>query len=365
MPLNPLYIADTLPATSEAAIREFQDRYLAAIGASEPNGWADDLGDLMPTDSPYQTFPVNQLRTQYKRSTGESHFKKLGEASFDVKTEEFDDGYQALLMDVLLKVFAYRQWQQAPSRFVTAENQHRHVQIARILDGTGNRGGAVGSANDPGGLSRKCVDGQNFFSTSHPANITDPTVTGTWGNYQGTATNVLGSTAVGNKGTFNFDNIQTECVNGETSVLDENGLLLGVDYDTILVPYDYKTPLENGLKNTRIMAVSTNGTSNDVAAAAIDNPYLNKFKVVGVREFTTVSGSTADWYLADSKLIKKGVAPWMSMRQMVPASLGLRVFDESSDFFKNTSNIKVSSHIWYGFSLVLPHAIRRIKGPTR
>ena len=195
--------------------------------------------------------------------------------------------------------------------------------------------------------------------------MTDPTVGGTWSNYQSSAKNVLGSLATGTAGTFQIDNLQAEVVAGETGVLDENGLLLGVDYDTILVPYDYKTPLVNGLKNSRLMATTTNATSNDVAAAGVDNVYKDHFNVIGVREFTTVSTSTADWYLLDSKLIKKGLSPWLAMRQTVPASLALRVFDESSDFFKNTSNIKISSHLWYGFSLVLPHAIRRIKGPTR
>jgi hypothetical protein len=53
------------------------------------------------------------------------------------------------------------------------------------------------------------------------------------------------------------------------------------------------------------------------------------------------------------------------MRETVPASLAFRVYDESTDYFKDTGNIKLSSHIWYGFSLVLPHAVRRVKGPTR
>jgi len=372
MPLNPLYTFDQLPTTSAAAIREFNDRYLAAVGASKPNGWADLLGELVPTDRPMATFPVSQLRTLYQRSTGESRFKKLLEKSFDVKTEEFDDGYEAKLSDLFQQVFAYRNWQRAPERLVLAEEQHRHLMIAQILDGTGDRSGAVGSANDPGGLSRVCVDGVNFFATTHPANMVDPTVkspvTGasTWSNYQGTAKNVLGSTATANTGgTFALDNLQAETISMQTGVLDENGFMLGADPDTILVPMDYREPLVNMLASDRLLASVTNATSNDVGAAGVTNFYKGRFNVIGCKEFTTKTGSTADWYLVDSKLLKQGIEPWVALRQTMPQSLALRVYDESSDYFRDTSNIKMSSHIWYGFSLALPHAIRRIKGPTR
>ena len=350
MALNPLYTFDQLPTTSAAAIREFNDRYLAAIGASKPTGWADTLGEQVPTDRPMVTFPLNQLRTLYQKTEGESRFKKLGEASFDVKSQEFDDGYQARLMDLFLQIFAYRQWQKAPERLVLAEEQFRHTQVAAALSS---------------GTSTLCVDGTNFFGTTHPANITDSSVAGTWSNYESTPTNVLGSAATGTSGPFLIDNLQSEVSKMRTSVLDENGLTLGADPDTILVPLDYYEALKNGLANDRILEFVTNLTSNDVAAASVSNVYKGKFQVHPVREFTLATGSTADWYLIDSKMVKSGISPWLSMRQTVPQSLALRIFDESTDYFKNTGNIKMSSHIWYGFSLVLPHAIRRIVGPTR
>jgi len=371
MPLNPFFVQDQLPATSQAAIREFNDRYLAVLAASKPSGWADTLGEMIPTDRPEVTFPINQLRTQYKRTEGESGFKKLLESSFDVKTEEFDDGYEAKLRDLLLKVFAYRNWQKAPERLVLAEEQHRHNQIAIILDGSGTRGGAVGSANDPGGVGRTCVDGVDFFSPSHPVNMGDSSVTmkttgsATWSNYQSSAKNVLGSLASGNTGTFAIDYLQAEVTSMQNGVPDENGILLGADPDTIVIPNDYAEPLRIGLANSRMLANIQVNSNQAVGAAALDNPYVGRFNVVAAKEFTQASGSTADWYLIDSKLIRAGISPWLSLRETVPQSLALRVFDESTDYFKNTGNIKMSSHIWYGFSLVLPHAIRRIKGPTR
>ena len=272
-----------------------------------------------------------------------------------------------------MKVFAYRQWQMAPSRLVLAEETHRHLQVAQMIDGSGNRGGAVGSANDPGAVSRTCVDGVNFFSASHPANLVDSSVaspvTGatTWSNYQSSAKNVLGSQASGATGTFLLDNLQAEVTSMKTGVLDENGLVYGADPDTILVPLDYEEPLKNALANSRILnfVADAGGSSNAMAGAALDQIYKGRFNVVGCKEFTTKTGSTADWYLVDSKMVKAGVAPWVSLRMTVPQSLALRVYDESTDYHKDTGNIKMSSHIWYGFGVALPHAIRRIVGPTR
>lgn len=350
MALNPLYGFSELPTTSAAAIREFNDRYLAAIGAAIPTGWADTLGELIPTDRPMVTFPVSQLHTIYKRTEGESRFKKLGEKSFDVKTEEFDDGYQAKAMDLFLQTFAYRNWQRAPQRLVQAEEQFRHTQIASLLTS---------------GTALTCVDGQFFFSASHPANMTDPSVVGTWSNYQSTATNILGSAATGNSGAFLIDHLQTEMVNMQTGVLDENGQLLGADGDTLLVPSDYYEPLKNGLANDRVFNFITENSGNNPAAAALSNVYKGKFNVLPIKEFSIASGTTADWYIVDSKMLKQGLSPWIMLRQTVPQSLALRIYDESTDYFRDTSNLKMSSHIWYGFSLAMPHAIRRVKGPTR
>lgn len=373
MALNPFFSFDTLPATSGAAIREFQDRYLAGIGAAKPTGWADLFGDMIPTASGLVTFPVSQLRTEFKKTEGESHFKTLREASFDIKTQEFDEGYLAPIYQVLRDVYAYRKWSEAPGRLILAEEQHRHNQVALMLDGSGTRAGAVGSADDPGGVGRVCVDGVHFFAATHLVNIVDPKVTikstgaTTWSNYQSTETNVLGSQATGNKGTFIDDYLQQEITSMKVGVPDENGNMYGADPDTIFVPTDYEEPLRNALANSRRLAFISDagGASNAMAGAAVDNIYKGKLNVVGVKEFTQFSGSTADWYLVDSKMVKAGIAPWVSARETVPNSLALRVFDESSDYFKNTGNIKMSAHIWYGFGLALPHAIRRIKGPTR
>lgn len=327
MALNPLYTFDVLPTTSAAALREFDERYLAAVGASKPSGWADLFGDLIPTNAPMVTFPISQLRTKYVRSEGEDKFKKLREQSFDIKAEEFQDGYEAKLLDLYQKVFAYRNWQQAPGRLVLAEEQFRHTSIATLLEA---------------GASTTCVDGQNFFSATHPCNMSDSTVGSSWSNYQSSTKDVV-----------SVANIAAE-VTAMRGVKDENGNRLGVEPDTIIVPVEKYETLKNLLAQSLILGAASSATSN----GGVTNPYQGRFNVVVAKELSDAD----DWYLVDSKLAGGGLAPWVTLRQTVPSSLALRMFDESSDFFKNSGNIKMSSHIWYGFGLALPHAIRLIKG---
>jgi hypothetical protein len=320
---NPLYTIDTLPTTSQAFIREFDDRYIAALGAASADGWSDKLGELIPTAVPMITFPLSQLRTKYKRTQGESRFKTLGEKSFDIKTEEFDDGYQAALSDLFQKVFAYRLWQKAPGRFLEAEALHREHSIAALLE--------VGE-------STAFLDtGKNFFSATHFANLFDDSA-GNFSNYQATPKDVV-----------SIANLEAE-VTAFKDVRDENGDKLSAKPDIILCPTEKSEPLKNLLKKEMIASVA--GTASET------NPYMNGFTVVEVPQFTDVN----DWYLVDSKMVARGLTPWISMRQNMPSALALRVYDESSDFFKDTGNLKISSHIWYGFSLALPHAIRKIKG---
>jgi phage major head subunit gpT-like protein len=324
---NPLFAIDTLPTTSQAAIRQFDDRYLAALLAATPSGWADTLGQMVPSTAPMVTFPVSQLRTKYVRTEGESKFKKLREKSFDIKTEEFDDGYQARLYDLFTQVFAYRRWQEAPGRLVLAEDQFRHTTIAALLEA---------------GAATTCIDGQPFFSAAHPSNMTDSSG-GTWSNYQPAVKSVV-----------SIANIQAE-ITAMMDVKDENGIRLGVYPDTILCPIPQVESVKNLLAQQFILGAASTATSN----GTVNNPYYGgRINVVPVKEFT----SSVDWYLVDSKKCQEGLSPWAAVRQTVPQSLALRVFDESSDFFKNTGDIKMSSHIWYGFGLAIPHAIRLVRG---
>lgn len=330
---NPLYTISTLPADDQAALREFNDRYLASIGAAPAPTWAD-FGDSDPTSSMQVTYPISNFAMKYAQTEGESRFKTYLSKSLDLKVEEHDVGASAKLLDLLTQVFAYRQWQQGPARMQLAKARHRNKAIATLLEA----GESTLWGTSPG------IDGVNFFSASHLSDLADASST-TWSNYQSSTKDVVSIT-----------NIQAE-VTIMQGVLDENGDKLGVDPDTILVPTAKYEPLRNLLAQNLMLA---GGTSTSVTSAATTNPYLGRFNVVHVPEFSDAD----DWYLLDSRMKSAhGLSPWASLEYMPgDAALSLRQWDQSSDFFKDTGRIKVSSHIWSAHGLVMPHAIRKIKG---
>lgn len=332
---NPLYVVSTLPADDQAALREFNDRYIAAIGAAPPPAWSD-LGDLFPTAAPMVTFPIGSLALKYQRTEGEDRFKTLLSKSFDMKSEEFDTGLEAKLLDLTTQIFAYRNWQQGPARMMIAEARHRNRSIVTLLEGghTGTKWGVT--ANQANG-----IDNTYFFSATHLSDFNDPAST-TWSNYQASGKDVL-----------DFDLLEAEIVSMQ-GVLDENGEKLGADPDTILVPTAKYEKLKNKL--SKDMLVETAGSS----FAATNNIFKGRFNVIHVPELTDVN----DYYLVDSKLrSSSGLPPWISLRYTAPnPALQMRQWDTSSDYFKDTGRIKVSSHIWYGFALGFPHAIRKVTG---
>jgi hypothetical protein len=331
---NPLYTVTTLPANDQAAMREFNDRYIAAIGAAPPPAWSD-FGDMFPTDAPLITFPISSLALKYERFQGESAFKTLLDKSFDIKSEEFAAGVEGKYLDITTKVFAYRNWQQGPARLMIAEARHRNRSIVTLLEGahTGAKWGATVDNTDG-------IDGACFFSASHLSDFNDSAST-TWSNYQSSGTDVL-----------SIPNIEAEVI-AMQGVLDENGEKLGADPDTILVPTAKYEKLKNLLAKELIL-------ENGTGSAATNNPFYKRFNIIHVPEFTDAN----DWYLVDSKLrASSGLPPWIMMRYTAPdPSLQMRFWDMSSDFGKNTGRIKVESHIWYGFALGFPHAIRKVTG---
>lgn len=311
-----LYTNEQLPTTSEQAIREFQEKYLAVLTAAQPLDWASRF--VLNVNAPRATFPISLMSTKFRETKEQTGtFKTMAEKSFDVKVVEFDAGYEAPAIDLVTNVFAYRNWSKVPQRFVLAEGHHICLQLATILE-------AGTSTVSP-------WDNVNFFSTSHKVN---PAYSAsTWSNYNAAGVDPASET-----------NLVAE-ITSMMATPDENGDKLGVVPDEIWLPTDKFFKVSNYLNKAFI----GNGETNAIAG---------KLRPVHVPELT----DTNDWYLVDSKLIGQGFDPLVATVFRPSASLGLRIFDESSDYFKSTSKVKIGAHIWTGFGLVFPHAIRRVAG---
>jgi hypothetical protein len=325
---NPLYTVDKLPATSAAAIREFDDRYIAGISAAPVPTWSNEYGEVSATNTPHTTYPISALGLKYQRTMGENRFKTLAEASFDLKVEEFDEGIEESLERLTSDTFASRKWNDGPARLLNAEQRLVSRTLALLIE--------AGETTDS--LWENPDGSVEFFDTAHPANFADSSK-GTWSNL-----------ATGTTDVVSISNIETQVTAMQTQVLDEQGEKIPADPDVILVPTAKYEPLKN------LLAV--NLLLDSTGVAGVESPYQGKFTVVHVPEFTDAN----DWYLVDSKMLAMSLPPWIALRYVPSDSLGLRRYDESSDFFKDTGNIKVSSHVWWGFSLAFPHAIRKVPG---
>ncbi len=316
-----LFTNQTLPATSEEAIRQFDERYLAAITAAAPPGWCASF--IETVGAPRVTFPISLMSTKYNETKEQSsRFKSMHEQAFDLTVVEFDAGYEAPLLDILTNTFAARNWSRAPGALADGEVKHAAKNLVKLLE-------------DLGQLSP--WDGLSFFNTAHRSNPKEVIANAdgrknTWSNYQSVAAAPT------------IANISAE-MTAMRDVRDTNGDKMGIEPNEIWLPTE-KFQSTSDLLN---QAMINGGDSN---------PLLGKIKPVHVPDLTDVN----DWYLVDTTQFAKGVQPMIAANYRDVGSLGLRSWDEQSDFFKDTGHLKMSAHIWYGFKLIFPHAIRRVVG---
>jgi hypothetical protein len=316
-----LFTNQTLPATSEEAIRQFDERYLAAITAAAPPGWCATF--IETVGAPRVTFPMSLMSTKYNETKEQSsRFKAMHEQAFDLTVVEFDAGYEASLLDILTNTFASRNWGRAPAALADGEIKHAAKNLVKLLE-------------DLGQLSP--WDGLSFFNAAHRSNPKESVANtegrkNTWSNYQSVAAAPT------------IANISAE-MTAMRDVRDVNGDKMGIEPNEIWLP----TEKFQGTSDLLNQAMINGGDSN---------PLLGKIKPVHVPDLTNVNA----WYLVDTTQFAKGVQPMIAANYRDVGSLGLRSWDESSDFFKDTGKLKMSAHIWYGFKLIFPHAIRRVVG---
>lgn len=309
-----LYLNEQLPKTSEEAIRQFNEKYLAVSSAAPPSTWADRF--ITSVGAPRTTFPMSAMATKFLETKEQaSRFKGFEEKYFDLTVVEFDAGFEVKLLDLKTNVFAARNWSAAPGRFRIAEARHMAAKLVAELEA----GTTKTSPWD---------DVTYFHASDHKANPFEDK--GTFGNYVAAAT--LPTLA----------NIQAQMIEMQKVVLDENGDKLQANPTEIWLG----TPRYQSTSDLLNQAFLANGESNYMAG---------KIKAVHVPELTADA-----WYLVDTNLLAQGYDPMLAAQFTEPGSLGLRFWDESSDFFKESGKLKVSQHIWTGFGLVFPHAIRRI-----
>lgn len=323
--LNPKTL---LPQSSQDALQIFDERYLAALGVAQPQTWVGELGEDTTVNALSTRYPMSILSLKFAETKTQSgRFKTIGEKDVELNVAEFDEGVEIELLKLLTNTFSAKKWEDAPGRFIQAEQIFKLRTIAAALEANSDLCG---------------WDGLALFHAAHLANFARSGV-GTFGNIQGTPKDVV-----------DLANIEAEITAG-FEVLDENGDRLGVQYDTIAVPPQKWQKLANLLKQDFV--------ATPAGTATMRNPYNDgSLNVVRLDQATDVN----DWYLADSNIIAAGAPPWVIAKLALQNpgfdSLSLRRWDENSDHFKKTGKIAVSQHIYYGSKFLFPHGVRKVAG---
>jgi len=117
--------------------------------------------------------------------------------------------------------------------------------------------------------------------------------------------------------------------------------------------------LENLLKQDKLVKAIRNVAGTEIVAAAErDNPFKGLIQPVHAPQLNDAN----DWIIVEKNLVRQFVPPWIAARYDAGPELSLRVYDESSELFRDEGMIAMSNHIWYGFAAVFPHAVRRVTG---
>lgn len=326
-PVKPI---EEFGSTSQRALEEFRVEYMATLAAL-PQVWAERIGTVLSSGSLKETYPVDFAVSKYAmRVTENAPARTANVKEITVSKDEYLEAEQCELRRLLRGDFAYlRSWDNKAARLARARQFLRNHLVAAKLEANGT-----------------WVDGLAYFSGSHLVDPFDTSRTfrgsATWSNYQsGTAAPLTDSTKLTEeKELFLYS---TPGPDGEEMGYEADGLL-------------YPTILHQTAKN---MLTVQDLILEGAATAPTRNPhYMTGLEMVRAPELTGTA-TTANWYLFSRAAIAAGLVPWVVSEDPTEE---VRIWDESSDFYKGSGMIKYESHVLVSCVLVYPHAIRRVDG---
>jgi phage major head subunit gpT-like protein len=333
-PVKPI---QQLGTTTQRAIEEFRLDYNTSL-ASQPKAWVETLGDVLTGDSLKDTYPITLDSQKYREKKGETHAETIGLESLTIIKREFYSSAIAEARRIKRGDHAYIQaWGRKSEAMARGRVFLRNHIVADLL---------------AAGATTTCFDGVYFFAANHPVNPTDKkkkTKAGatTWSNYQSSATPLNAINLTAEKTAFKM-------------VPGPDGEELGQEADIVLVPSSLDEGAYNLLKVQDLILSGALDGAGGGTMGTVRNPHFNRPGLSHIRapELPGVD-ATADWYLLSSTALGNGVPPWVLSED---PSDELVEWNEDSDFYKDTKQIKIESTILLEAALLFPHAVRKIKG---
>ena len=171
---NPLYAAEKFSTylSSADAFAAIDERYAASLAMPDIESWAAELGDVIATDSLTVRLPIANLTGwAYQQSQGENRFKSYNGSYLDLKTEEFDEGYEEYLLKLQRDPLAARQWALFGDRLPMLETQLVNAVAPFVLNARLKPLMLRSPERDKHIVNVSAVEGQfyrRFKTTRHP-----------------------------------------------------------------------------------------------------------------------------------------------------------------------------------------------------
>jgi phage major head subunit gpT-like protein len=321
--------------TTQRSLEQFRLDYNTSL-ASTPRSWAEELGDMLSGDSLKDTYPIALDVQKYRERMGETEASTILTKDITVIKKEYSSAAIAEARRLQRGDFAYvKAWGRKSAAMASARVFLRNHIVATLLEA---------------GTTTTGFDGVNFFATNHPVNPVDSSVTfagsATWSNYQSSAT------------PLNALNLTTE-KNAFKRTPGPDGEELGLECTHILVPTSLDDEAYNLLSVQDLILSGVLANDGDGTMGQVRNPHfksgLNKIRAPEL----TGTDTTANWYLISATAAGMGLFPWVISED---SSDEMVEWNESSDFYKNTNNIKIESKILLEAAFLFPQSIRKIKG---
>ena len=340
---------------SARALEEFSDQFRSALVLNEPDQW-DDLGlsYTLAKAAGTATFPLPIDAAGYKEFEGDIKYRRLYNRSLSFRTKQWSDGVEE--QSVVIENDQFSGWADAPGNMAREWKRLPLLMLASMLQGP--TPASVAPAAYVGPLLDLYRDRDsntastiNLFSASHLCNVFDSGV--------GTFNNLITTThAQIANGTF-FDQLFSY----SQSVLGANGKPLNVTFEgsKFLLPTsltrEFKKLLE---QDTLVTAVSNAGaqyaTAGVVAAAIRKNVDFGHVTAQTVREFSVANGWDQCFFVVLGG--NPSLYPWVALQDSAPEE---RLFDKSSEFYKNSGKVKIGYLGNANVGAAMPHRIVRVQ----
>lgn len=332
---------ETFGTTSQRAIEEFR-LDLMVNQAAMPDDWTQEFGLTVPGGTTKDTFPLDFSAVKYHERLAQNAKAETPQArEISLTKREFRVAKQGNLRKIQEGDFAYiRTWQQGPAQMARAKVALRASLVKTILEaGASTKWGVT--ADQPNG-----VENVNYFATTHKVHPFNPSMTiastgaATWSNYQASAT------------PLSTPNLFAE-LDSMLYVPHFDGELLGTEGDAILIP----TSLVGIAR--RMFDTQPFRSDGETSSVQLGNEFFgHPMKRVHANQLTG-SGATANYYILATGTIAMGFYPWVVAEDSEDEIL---IWDESSDFYKATGDIRVEEKTYINAALAWPHGIRLVLG---